>query len=290
MLVIGFGVWALSAGELTLGGLLVFITYLAQLYSPIRALAQLSNSIFAAAAGAERVLELLDEAPAVTDAPHARPLPAPVRGQRGAARRHLRASRRRPSRAARHLARRASPGRSSRSWARAAPASPRSRGCWCASPTPARARSASTATTCATSTLDVDAPSTSACCCRTPTCPTSAPARRSPTAARGPATHEIEAAARAAGIHEALAGAARGLRRRAIGPARRPPVRRRAPPSGDRPRVRARHAGADPRRADDGPRRGGARPAAEPLQALARGRTTIADQPRPRRSWAGPTA
>jgi ABC-type bacteriocin/lantibiotic exporter with double-glycine peptidase domain len=29
MLVIGFGVWALSSGELTLGGLLVFITYLA---------------------------------------------------------------------------------------------------------------------------------------------------------------------------------------------------------------------------------------------------------------------
>jgi ABC-type multidrug transport system fused ATPase/permease subunit len=81
MLVIGFGVWALSAGELTLGGLLVFITYLAQLYSPIRALGQLSNTIFAAAAGAERVLELLNEEPSVTDAPDARPLPAPVRGE-----------------------------------------------------------------------------------------------------------------------------------------------------------------------------------------------------------------
>jgi ATP-binding cassette, subfamily B, bacterial len=81
MLVIGFGVWALSAGELTLGGLLVFITYLAQLYSPIRSLGQLSNSVFAAAAGAERVLELLNEAPAVTDAPHARALPRPVRGE-----------------------------------------------------------------------------------------------------------------------------------------------------------------------------------------------------------------
>jgi ABC-type multidrug transport system fused ATPase/permease subunit len=80
MLVIGFGVWALSAGELTLGGLLVFFTYLAQLYSPIRALGQLSNTIFAAAAGAERVLELLNEAPTVTDAAHARPLRAPVHG------------------------------------------------------------------------------------------------------------------------------------------------------------------------------------------------------------------
>lgn len=81
MLVIGFGVWALDSGELTLGGLLVFITYLAQLYSPIRSLGQLSTDLFAAAAGAERVLELLDEQPAVADAPDARPLPSPVRGR-----------------------------------------------------------------------------------------------------------------------------------------------------------------------------------------------------------------
>ena len=81
MLVIGFGVWALASGELTLGGLLVFVTYLAQLYSPIRSLGQLSNDVFAAAAGAERVLELLNESPSVTDGPHARPLPEPVRGE-----------------------------------------------------------------------------------------------------------------------------------------------------------------------------------------------------------------
>jgi ABC-type multidrug transport system fused ATPase/permease subunit len=81
LLVIGLGVWALESGELTLGGLLVFITYLTQLYSPIRSLGQLSNDLFAAAAGAERVLDLLNEAPAVTDAPHARPLPEPARGR-----------------------------------------------------------------------------------------------------------------------------------------------------------------------------------------------------------------
>jgi ATP-binding cassette subfamily B protein len=81
MLVIGLGVWALSSGELTLGGLLVFITYLSQLYSPIRALGSLSNDLFAAAAGAERVLELLNEQPAIADAPHARPLPTPARGE-----------------------------------------------------------------------------------------------------------------------------------------------------------------------------------------------------------------
>ena len=80
MLVIGFGVVALESGDLTLGGLLVFFTYLAQLYSPIRALGSLSNDVFAAAAGAERVLELLNQAPSVVDRPGARPLRAPVRG------------------------------------------------------------------------------------------------------------------------------------------------------------------------------------------------------------------
>ena len=80
MLVIVFGVLALSAGELTLGGLLVFFTYLAQLYAPIRSLGGLANEVFAAAAGAERVLELLDQRPSVADRPGARPLPAPVRG------------------------------------------------------------------------------------------------------------------------------------------------------------------------------------------------------------------
>jgi len=80
MVVIGFGVWALTSGDLSLGGLLVFITYLAQLHSPLRSLGRLSNDVFAAAAGAERVIELLDERPTVADAPHARALPCPVRG------------------------------------------------------------------------------------------------------------------------------------------------------------------------------------------------------------------
>lgn len=80
LLVVGAGVWALSAGDLTLGALLVFITYLTQTYRPIRSLGQLTSDVLAAAAGAERVIELLDERPEVSDAPDARPLPSPVRG------------------------------------------------------------------------------------------------------------------------------------------------------------------------------------------------------------------
>ncbi|MCK9248433.1 MAG: ABC transporter ATP-binding protein/permease [Solirubrobacteraceae bacterium] len=81
MAVIAAGVWALTTGDLTLGGLLVFLTYLSQLYRPLRSLGQLSNDVFAAAAGAERVLELLDERPEIVDRPGARPLPLPVRGR-----------------------------------------------------------------------------------------------------------------------------------------------------------------------------------------------------------------
>ncbi|MBB4660871.1 ABC transporter ATP-binding protein [Conexibacter arvalis] len=76
MIVVGLGVWALSSGELTIGGLLVFLAYLSQMYGPVRELSGLVNSLYAASAGAERVIELLDERPAVVERPDARPLPA----------------------------------------------------------------------------------------------------------------------------------------------------------------------------------------------------------------------
>jgi ABC-type multidrug transport system fused ATPase/permease subunit len=71
LVVVGLGTWALTQGQLTLGGLLVFLAYVSQLYGPVRDLAGLANRMFAAAAGAERVLELLDERPAVTERPRA---------------------------------------------------------------------------------------------------------------------------------------------------------------------------------------------------------------------------
>jgi ABC-type multidrug transport system fused ATPase/permease subunit len=68
------GTWALGAGELTLGGLLAFLAYLAQLYRPVRDLSRLGQTVFEATAGAERVIELLATEPRVVDAPGARPL------------------------------------------------------------------------------------------------------------------------------------------------------------------------------------------------------------------------
>jgi ATP-binding cassette subfamily B protein len=74
LLVAGFGTWELSRGRLTIGGLLVFITYLSQLYSPIRRLGALGNGLFAASAAAERVLEFLDERPSIGENPGGRAL------------------------------------------------------------------------------------------------------------------------------------------------------------------------------------------------------------------------
>ncbi|MEU5598592.1 ABC transporter ATP-binding protein [Streptomyces sp. NPDC020298] len=77
--VIGLGVWEISAGRMTLGQLLAFAAFLGYLYPPIRGLGQLGLTATAATAGAERITEILDAEPAVTDP--AEPVPAwPVRG------------------------------------------------------------------------------------------------------------------------------------------------------------------------------------------------------------------
>ena len=80
VLILVLGTWALASGDLTIGGLLAFLAYLSQLYRPVRDLSRLSQEVFEATAGAERVIELLDTLPRVTEAPAARPL-RHVRGQ-----------------------------------------------------------------------------------------------------------------------------------------------------------------------------------------------------------------
>lgn len=72
LLVIGAGTYELSQGRLSLGGLLAFLVYLSRIYSPLRGLTSLVTSLFSAAAAAERVIELLDERPGVTERPGAR--------------------------------------------------------------------------------------------------------------------------------------------------------------------------------------------------------------------------
>ena len=67
LVVIGIGVWELSQNRITLGGLLVFLAYISQLYGPVQGFAGLTNSIFAASASAERIIEVLDAEPGVEE-------------------------------------------------------------------------------------------------------------------------------------------------------------------------------------------------------------------------------
>lgn len=72
--VVVLGTMAVANGELTVGGMLIFVAYLSQLLDPVRELSSLAATIFRALAGAERVIEFLDEEPRVTDKPRAKPL------------------------------------------------------------------------------------------------------------------------------------------------------------------------------------------------------------------------
>lgn len=79
LLVIGVGVWEISADRMTLGQLLAFAAFVGYLYPPIRSLGQLGLVFTAATAGAQRLGEILDAEPAVSDPD--RPVRAwPVRG------------------------------------------------------------------------------------------------------------------------------------------------------------------------------------------------------------------
>src|SRR3954449_2453827 len=66
--VMGFAVYELANGRITLGGLLAFVAYLSQLYGPVAGFGGLWNEMSSAKAGAERIIEVLDEQPAVVEA------------------------------------------------------------------------------------------------------------------------------------------------------------------------------------------------------------------------------
>ncbi|MET8498108.1 ABC transporter ATP-binding protein [Streptomyces microflavus] len=73
--VLALGGWMALHGRISLGTFLAFTTYLGSFVTPVRQVATLLTVWQQARAGAERVLEVVDEAPAVTDAPDARELP-----------------------------------------------------------------------------------------------------------------------------------------------------------------------------------------------------------------------
>ena len=68
-LAIWFGGLDAMAGVISLGTLVAFITYTAQFFSPIHELARVFSEMQYAQASAERVLDLLDTEPEITDSP-----------------------------------------------------------------------------------------------------------------------------------------------------------------------------------------------------------------------------
>ncbi|MBN1921211.1 MAG: ABC transporter ATP-binding protein [Anaerolineae bacterium] len=70
----GLGGWMVVRGWATVGTILTFYNYSRRFAGPLRQLGDLYNQIQSALAGAERVFELLDQTPEITDAPDAIPL------------------------------------------------------------------------------------------------------------------------------------------------------------------------------------------------------------------------
>ncbi|MFD6885581.1 ABC transporter ATP-binding protein [Streptomyces sp. NPDC059957] len=83
--VLALGGWLAIDGRLSLGTFLAFTAYLGSLVTPVRQVATLLTVWQQARAGAERVLEIIDEAPAIDDAPGAHHLgpAAPALSWRG---------------------------------------------------------------------------------------------------------------------------------------------------------------------------------------------------------------
>ena len=73
-LVLFLGVRHVQAGELSLGGLLLVMTYLLQLYEPLQVMAKSLATLQTQFSSAERVFAVLDEAPDVPERPRAAPL------------------------------------------------------------------------------------------------------------------------------------------------------------------------------------------------------------------------
>ncbi|HQE91928.1 MAG TPA: ABC transporter ATP-binding protein [Anaerolineae bacterium] len=74
-IVLWFGGQTVARGELTIGVIVAFLTYVTRFFQPIRELSQLYTTMQAAMAGGERVLELLDTPLVVADKPDAIEMP-----------------------------------------------------------------------------------------------------------------------------------------------------------------------------------------------------------------------
>ena len=75
VIVLGFGGAGVVRGELSLGTLVAFLSYITAFYEPIRRLTDIDNVFQQAIAAGDRIFELLDVLPDIEDAPDAADLP-----------------------------------------------------------------------------------------------------------------------------------------------------------------------------------------------------------------------
>ncbi|GAB4217210.1 MAG: ABC transporter ATP-binding protein [Roseiflexaceae bacterium] len=81
VLMLAGGVYFIARGEFTLGGLLAYRGYGRYFYGPIDDLVNINDLLQRAAAAGRRLFAVLDAPATIADAPDARPLPAPARGE-----------------------------------------------------------------------------------------------------------------------------------------------------------------------------------------------------------------
>jgi ABC-type multidrug transport system fused ATPase/permease subunit len=79
-IVLWFGGMAVARGEVTLGILVAFLSYVTRFFQPVQELSRIYTTMQSAMAGGEKVLELLDTLPEVNDRPGAAEMP-PVAGR-----------------------------------------------------------------------------------------------------------------------------------------------------------------------------------------------------------------
>ncbi len=79
-IVFGYGGYLYVDGAIEIGVLVAFIGYLASFFDPVQQLSQVYNTFLAGSAALDKILDVMDDAPAIVDAPDAAPLAA-IRGQ-----------------------------------------------------------------------------------------------------------------------------------------------------------------------------------------------------------------
>ena len=72
-LMLGYGARLVLAGQLTVGDLVVFLSYLGKMYKPMRDLSKMTDTVSKAAVGFERIREVLETDSGMRDQPGARP-------------------------------------------------------------------------------------------------------------------------------------------------------------------------------------------------------------------------